>query len=150
MTGGFEYFSDREIVFWIVRLLFELIRLGDRNPRPKIAVFLDDRSFADDMRWPLNPLEIVDGIPFMVGHQAGMGGMPEDPLSHILWARRLGVIRDEPLIPATSPPKAAQTILDSRRFQALDESSRERASRSLRLQAHAMVRELLQPIRGTA
>lgn len=97
------------------------------------------------MKWPLNPLEVVDDIPFMVGLQVALGGTPEHPKSHIFWARRHGVVRATPLIPTANPLQAAEAILSSRRFKALDESSRDAAS--LRKHAVAMARELLQPVK---
>jgi hypothetical protein len=142
-----DYGSDQEIVFWIIRLLFEPIQPGDRIPAPAIAVVLEDSQFADAMKWPLNPLEVVDGVSFMVGHQIAMGGMPEHPSSHIDWARRQGVIREKPLSPTANPLQAAEAILASRRFKSLDKFSREKVVVSLRLQAHAMVSGHVQPIR---
>jgi hypothetical protein len=144
-----DYGSDQEIVFWIIRLLFKPIQPGNLIPSPAIAVSLDDRRFADAMKWPLNPLEVVDDVPFMVGLQIAMGGMPEHPSSHIAWARQQGAIRDKPLAPTTNPLRAAEAILSSRRFKALENVSREQAVRSLRLQAHAMVKELVRPIIAT-
>ncbi|MBI3863656.1 MAG: hypothetical protein HY290_17340 [Planctomycetia bacterium] len=146
LSRDLHYDSDQEIVFWIIRLLFEPIRPGDRIPAPMIALILDDREFAKDMKWPLNPMELVEGIPFMVGHRIAMGGMPEHPSSHIRWARRHGVLRETPPIPATNPIQAADSILASRRFQALPEFSREQGTQSLRMQALVMVRQLVSPM----
>jgi hypothetical protein len=152
LTKGRGYVFDQDIVFWIIRVLFEPGRFGDpyrigaRIPSPMIAVFLDDRQLADEMKWPLNPMEISEDIPFMVGHQIGMGGMPEHPSSHIRWARLHGEIRDKPLVPTANPLAAAEAILKSRRFQALDEFSRSQGIASIRLQAMAMVGGLLEPI----
>jgi hypothetical protein len=138
-------FSDQEIVFWIIRVLFKPIRLDDRIPSPMIAVFLDDREFAEAIKWPLNPMEVSGDIPFMVGRQVGMGGVPEHPSSHIRWARLHGVIRDDPLVPTENPLAAAEVILKSRRFQALDKFSREQGTMFIYSQALAMVEGLLEP-----
>ena len=62
LTNTFDYHFEQEIVFWIVRVLFEPIRLDDRIPSPMIAVSLDKSA-----NWPLNPMAIVDDIPFMLG-----------------------------------------------------------------------------------
>src|SRR5262249_45767503 len=118
--GYFSYFSDREIVFWIIRLLFEPIRLDDRIPSPAIRVFLSDRQFPEAMKWPLNPMAVFGDVPFMVGHRIGSSGHPEEPSSHIRWARLHGVIRDDPLVPTANPLGAAEAILGSRRFKALN------------------------------
>src|SRR5262245_5567963 len=74
-----------------------------------------------------------------------MGGMPEHPWSHIAWARRYGVVRDDPLTPTRNPLAAAEDILGSRRFKALDEFSRDQATGSIRSQALSMVSDLLEP-----
>lgn len=146
MTSGIGYFEEQEIVFWIVRTLFEPIRLDDRIPRPLIAVWLDDEELPPSARWPLNPMAVVDDVPFMLGHQVGMGGVPEPPAWQIEWARRHGVVRDAPLKPAMSPLLAAEVILGSHQFRQLDEYARDEATRSVRAQAYAMAAGLLPPI----
>jgi len=142
LTDSSDYHSESEIVFWIIRVLFEPIRLNDRIPCPMIAVFLVDEKSAAAPHWPLNPMAIVDDVPFMVGHQCGGSGIPEHPSSHIEWARRHGVVRDEPLRP-TNPVVAAQALQDSQPFQQLDEVSRTQATRLVRSQARAMVDTIL-------
>lgn len=146
LTQDFDYFSDQEIVFWIIRLLFEPMKVGDRIPSPMIAVFLDDRELPEAMKWPLNPMAVHGDVPFMVGHRIGLGGVPEHPSSHIRWARLHGVIRDGPLVPTLNPLAAAEAILQSRRFKALEKYSREQGTREIRSQALAMVKGLVQPI----
>lgn len=136
---------DQDVVFWIIRVLFEPIRLDDRIPEPGIAVFLVEGKSAEALRWSLIPMTLSADIPFMVGHQIGMAGAPERPSSHIRWARLHGVIRDDPLVPTANPLAAAEAILDSRRFQALDDFARTQATMSIRSQALAMVEGLLPP-----
>lgn len=139
-------FQDGEIVFWIIRLLFEPIQLGDRIPSPMIAVILDDRKLPEARSWPLNPMAIHNDVPFMLGQQIGMSGVPEQPSSHIRWARLQGVVRDKPLAPAANPLAAAEAILESRRFKALDQFSHDEAIQALRSQALAMVKGLVPPL----
>jgi hypothetical protein len=146
LTQEPRQWSDQEIVFWIVRLLFEPVRLGDRIPRPGIAVFVDDREVPEAMKWPLNPMAVEGDVPFMVGHRIGMAGMPEHPSSHIHWARLHGVLRDQPLIPTENPLSAAEAILKSRRFKALEEHSRREGTQAIRSQALAMVEGLVEPV----
>jgi hypothetical protein len=138
---------DQEVVFWIVRVLFEPIRLDNRIPEPAIAVFLVPRDSVEALNWPLNPMAVSADIRFMVGRRIGMGGHPEQPASHIRWARLHGVIRDDPLVPTANPLAAAEKILSSRRFQALDYFARTQATMSVRSQALAMVEGLL-PLTG--
>jgi hypothetical protein len=141
LARSYGPFSDQEIVFWIIRLLFEPIRLDDRIPRPGIAVFLVDRQSLAAMNWPLDPMAVSGDIPFMVGRQIMMGGGAlEKPSSHIRWARLHGVIRDDPLVPTANPLAAAEAILGSRRFKALDDFSRDQATEAIRSQALAMVK----------
>ncbi len=149
LTNDFEYFDDQEVVFWIVRLLFEPIRLDERIPTPMIYVFLlDDRDSADALLWPLNPIELVDEIPFMVGMQTNGSGMPEHPSSHIEWARRHGVMRDAPLRPTSSPLAAADKLLNSQKFARLnmDDDMASLSTESIKSQAMAMVASSLQPL----
>ena len=140
LTSVSGYHDEHQIVFWIIRVLFEPIRLDERIPSPMIAVHLEKSP-----NWPLNPIAIVDDIPFMIGHPIGMGGMPEPPAAHIEWARRHGVIRDQPLKPTASPVLAARVILGSQAFLQLDSFSRNQATRLLRLQAVSMVEGALPP-----
>ena len=144
LTRRFDYFSDQEIVFWIIRLLFEPIRLDDRIPVPGIAVFLVDRGSAEALQWPLNPMAVSADVPFMVGRRSD-GGHAEPPSSHIRWARLHGVIRDDPLVPTANPLAAAEAILNSRGFKALDDFSRAQATEAIRSQALAMVEGIVQP-----
>lgn len=142
LTQHPDYWRDQEIVFWIIRLLFEPVQVGDRIPVPMIAVHLDDDQREDSVKWPLNPLTVEKDIPFMVGRQIGMGGVPEQPSSHIRWVRLHGNIRNEPLVPKVDPLAAAEAILQSPRFAALSKHSREEGIRSIRSQALSMVQDL--------
>jgi hypothetical protein len=136
-------FDDGEIVFWIIHALFEPIRVGDRIPGPMIAVWLDEEALPEAAKWPLNPIAVVNDVPFMLGRQIALGGVPEPPSMHIEWARRHGVVRDQPLWPDVNPLLAAETILGSQQFQQLDEIARDEATRLVRAQAYAMVAGLL-------
>ena len=111
-------------------------------------MYLVDRDSVQALQWPLNPMAVSRDVPFMVGHEIDRGGgMPEDPSVHIRWARLHGVIRDDPLIPRSNPLAAAEAILDSESFKALDGFTRNRATQAIRSQALAMVQGLLEPIR---
>lgn len=144
LTSTFGYFGETDIVFWIIRVLFEPIRLGDRIPPPMIAVYLDG-GLPEAAQWPLDPMAVLGDVPFMLGGRIDMGGAPEQPSSHINWARRHGVIRDEALRPTMNPLLAAEAILSSPQFQQLGEYAREEATEQLRAQAYAMVGKLLEP-----
>jgi hypothetical protein len=133
---------NEDFIFWIIRVLFEPINLSEQIPFPGILVHLDQRELAKDAQWPLSPMVIIGDIPFMVGHGfGGSTGIPERPRSHILWARRHGVLRDAPLNPTTDPRAAVDALLKSHRFKHLGENDRSHAEKSLQFQATAMVGE---------
>jgi hypothetical protein len=141
-----DYFFEQDIVFWIIRLVFEPIRLGERIPPPTNAVNLVDPQSVEATEWPLNPVTHSGDIPFMVGHQIAIGGHREEPFSHIRWARLHGVVRDDPLVPGANPLAAAEAIFRSRRFKALDDYTRTQATMEIRKQALAMVKGLIEPM----
>ncbi|MBC8354469.1 MAG: hypothetical protein H8E66_20945 [Planctomycetes bacterium] len=143
---NYDYNGDQETVFWIIRLLFEPILLDDSIPPPAIYLHLIDHDSADFPMWPLNPIDRVEDIPFMVGIQTAGSGMPEHPSSHIEWARRHGVIRDEPLRPTKHPLAAAEQLLRSKKFSRLHEQLRGIAVTSIRSQALAMIPGILEPL----
>ena len=99
-------------VFWVLRILFEPIELGQRIPPPHAFVRHIDKSVEAD--WPLNPIVLVNDIPFrFVGGGMGGGGMPEHPRSHIDFVRKNCVIRDAPLRPFGDPVLTGQQLIDS-------------------------------------
>lgn len=140
-----EYFEP-EIVFWIIRVLFEPIELDQQIPTPGVAVFMNDRHFPKQSRWPLNPMALVDDIPFMLGSQIGSSGIPEFPSSHINFARTRCVIRDKPLRPTRNPIAVAQSIFNNKRFTALRDHSFGNNENFIREQAIAMVADLVGPL----
>ncbi len=142
--GYYESRDRSEIVFWILHVLFEPIRIDERIPPPAIAVFLIQPESPQAANWPHDPLAIIGDVPFMVGIRIGMGGMPEPPGDRIAWTRRNCVLRDQPLQPSVNPILAAQTLLESRQFQLLDESQRHTATSAIRSQALAMTPSVLQ------
>jgi hypothetical protein len=145
LTRDFDYLSERDVVFWIIRLLFEPIRVGDRIPIPMVAGYLVTGDGVQALQWPLNPMAVSEDVPFMMGgHPVGWTGQREKPSSHIQWARLHGVIRDDPIVPTANPLAAAQSILESRRFKALDNFCRAVTTTAIRSQALAMVEGLIE------
>lgn len=140
LTSSLDYFEERNIVFWIIRVLFEPIRMDDRIPHPGIYVALlngDDPGYDN---WPLIPMAVIDDVPFMVGQQIGGSGRPEHPSTHIEWARRNGVIRDQPIKPTLDPISAAESLINSQRFKQLNGITlRKPAYNLIRSQSMAMV-----------
>lgn len=141
LTNGIEYFEEGDVVFWIIRLLFEPARPGDRTPRPGISWALVQHDSPMAANWAIAPMACVNDIPMMVGRRIAMGGVPEHPSSHIQWARRFGVMRDKPLRPTSDPLAAAESLLSSRRFRFLvaGEHDFTRTGRRIRDQALAML-----------
>lgn len=119
ISEGHEHFYRSDHLFWILRLLFEPIELGKRRHGPAIAVYLVDSRSVDAASWPLEPLELVDDIPFMVGRRIALGGMPEHPSKYIQWVREHAIIRQYPLQPSTNPIAAAQKLTSSNKFKQL-------------------------------
>jgi hypothetical protein len=133
-----DYRDEQDIVFWIVRLLFEPIQPNKPLRPPAIAVLLDDREVAEVDKWPLNPIGVIDDMPFMLGRRINMAGMPQSPKTYVKWARHSGVVRERRLMPAKDPIVAAETLFGDQRFLALDDFARNAADRIVRLQATAM------------
>ena len=138
LTDTANYREEQEIVFWIIRTLFEPIRAEDQIPVPKIAVY-----FAESENGAMDPITIVDDIPFMLGRQIGLGGVPEHPLAHVKWARLHGDVRKQPLKPSANPLEAAKTVLNRKPFQQLSDFWRPRAIDSVRSQALGMVQGVI-------
>jgi len=128
-----------EIVFWILRSLFEPGDLEERSYRPMIfaAFFVEPKT--QRQLWPWDPMDVVDQIPFMLGRQIGGGGVPEHPSSHLDWFEKHGVLRHQPLSPTVNPLMAAEELCTSKKFQTLNSSASEIAKDTARSQALAMV-----------
>ena len=126
-------------IFVILRLLFEPYEHGKRFPAPRNFEW---QVFQEELQqdWPLNPVELVEGIPFkLFGGGMGFSGQPEHPSSHIEFAKKHCVILSEPLIPKINPLVAAEQIIESQKMGRLRESDREGSIRSIRQQALSMM-----------
>ena len=68
-------------VFVVCRMLFTA-RPGGEFPRAAIggAGFLGGTSYKD---WPLDPIEVVDGVPFQVAWGYTLAGTPESPSRYV-------------------------------------------------------------------
>jgi hypothetical protein len=108
-----DNFGDgNDNLFWIMRILFEPVELGERIPVP--MAFTNSVREANESDWPLNPIVVVKDIPFrFVGGGFGTSGQPEHPQSHIEYVRRHCVMRDRPLSPQGDPIAVAQELLQS-------------------------------------
>lgn len=133
-----DSFNDEDqIVFWILRSLFEPVDLEERSFRPMIFVALYVNPKTQPQYWPWDPMDVVDQVPFMLGGQIGGGGAPESPESHLNWFKKHGLLRDRPLHPVTNPLIAAESLLTSKKFQTIEDSRFE--MHFVRRQALAMV-----------
>ena len=146
LTDRPGYRDESRIVLWIIRVLFESIPPGDRIPIHGVAIWFVKPDSADGANWPLNPMAVVDDMPFMLGRPVGHSGPGPHPASQIEWARRHGAIRGQPLKPTANPLRAAESILTSPHFAQLKEDVQVEATRQLREQALAMVAAMLRPI----
>jgi hypothetical protein len=69
--------GQRHKIYTLCRMLFTN-RKGVEFRRPRIggAAFLGRTDYSD---WPLEPIEIVDGVPFLITKGYMLGGKPEYP-----------------------------------------------------------------------
>lgn len=137
--------GERDIVFWIIHLLFEPSRLQQRVRPPAVNGHIGV-ELSESPNWPLAPLDLVDDVPFMVGQGGGSTGIPEHPSSRIEWARRHCVLRDEPLRPTRDPIAAAEILLNSAKFRKLGDFWGPITERHIQSQALAMIKELMRPM----
>jgi hypothetical protein len=72
---------DAEQIFVLCRMLFTK-RGASEFRRPMIggAVFLADTTYTD---WPLEPIEVIDGVPFVITWGYILGGQAEPPESYL-------------------------------------------------------------------
>lgn len=146
LIEGSGRLSDRDVVFLIIQLLFEPIQLEGRFPVAGIGFSLVNRESPESVLWPINPMEMIGDVPFVVGTRSIMDGEYGYPVAHIQYARLHCVMRDHPLSPTMNPLAAADTILSSPKFRRLDEYKIKEATESIRNQALAMVSEILKPL----
>jgi hypothetical protein len=68
----------------LCRMLFKK-RPGNEFRRPAIgeAVFMGSTNFSD---WPLEPIELVDGVPFLITRGYLLGGKPEQDSWYLTYA----------------------------------------------------------------
>lgn len=150
LQQGRDHYRQPDFLFWVIRLLFEPIALGEQIPVPHVP-FMINYETAVSASWPLISIEVVDDIPFRMNGAGFWSGPIEHPVSHIKWARDHGVIRDRPLKPATHPLAAAEKLISSPKFNHLFVRdyvlfSRDGLSNNIREQALAMVPDFIQPI----
>lgn len=124
--------------FWIIRVLFEPIELGRRIPPPFAFVRqVDDAVEAD---WPLNPIVVINDIPFrFIGGGIAGAGMPEHPRSHIDFVRKHCVIRDARLQPSVDPVLTGVQLLESPLVPRMPGNDRESATRDIQSQAISLL-----------
>ena len=72
---------DAEQIFILCRMLFTKRGTSEfRRPMIGGAVFLADTGYSD---WPLEPIELVDGVPFVITWGYILAGEPEPPESYL-------------------------------------------------------------------
>jgi hypothetical protein len=69
-------------VIVLCRMLFTRRAVGFRRPLIGAASFLGDTDYPD---WPLEPIEIIDGVPFLMTQGTMLGGVPESAQSYLHW-----------------------------------------------------------------
>ena len=72
--------NDNKIIV-LCRMLFEMEKESEfRRPRIGDAVFLGGTDYSD---WPLEPIEIINGIPVLIVSGYSVAGKPETALSYL-------------------------------------------------------------------
>ena len=145
--SAFDIFESY-ILYGIIQCAFEPADPNVRLPSPKYLRSLDGwRRSIPIEPWPRDPMEIHEDIPWLLGRDVALGGLPFDPLRDLVWLRRHGVLRDSPMRPADNPLESAERLMKEPRFAMLSEDTRATATSQLKEQAWAMVADLLPPIR---
>ena len=81
MMALVERDPDAEQVFILCRMLFTRRETSEfRRPGIGGAVFLAGTSYAE---WPLEPIELVDGVPFLIIWGYKLGGEAETPEAYL-------------------------------------------------------------------
>jgi hypothetical protein len=113
-----KYGLDEQRIFLILRLLFVPEDAASGVP-PMLIGEADPPPPQGDHTWPLFPLVVVDQIPFLPvsGYGFLMGGLPQSPLDHVVYCAQRCRLRDEPLVPETSPIKAVESLLASEQWE---------------------------------
>jgi hypothetical protein len=130
---------DDDHVFIILRLLFEPINPTQPFPVPmNAAPRVHSRRVASE--WPLNPVELIGGIPFR--YHIAMGGYSgsfETAESHLDFVKQACVLRDRPLTPSIDPITAANALCESQKIRRMDRSDKEEVIASIQQQANSML-----------
>jgi len=81
VMGDTQEFTDCDKMAVLCRMLFTE-RSGSGFIRPSLggAVFIGGTHYSD---WPLEPIEIIDGVPFIIVRGYSMFGAPERPYMYV-------------------------------------------------------------------
>jgi hypothetical protein len=75
-------------VIVLSRMLFERRPGSDlRRPMMGVAYFLGGTGYSD---WPNEPIEVVDGVPFLITDGYMMGGLPESDEAYLTYCEAHG------------------------------------------------------------
>ncbi len=116
----FKYDLDEQRIFLILRLLFvpkdattsKMPHMIIGSPGPPF-----DKSFLYE--WPLFPLVLVNGIPFLMIEGYMLAGVAESPLVHLEYCNKECVLRSEPLGPLTNAVGAVKQLVESESWKNL-------------------------------
>jgi len=97
--------SDGDAVFILCRMLFTN-RPAAQFRRPMIGggQFFGDTDYAD---WPLEPIEIVDGVPFLISRRGLLAGFAEPNTSYLQYCLQECDRNNFRFTPKTAGQKAA-------------------------------------------
>jgi hypothetical protein len=111
MTIPGDYGLTGERVVLVTRLLF--VPNDERYTGPPIRMGLPDFAPLDQANWGLFPLALSQDIPFLLVGGYSLGGLPDNPTSHIDFWEQHGRLQSEPLSPQASPVEAVSDVLSA-------------------------------------
>ena len=108
ITSG-DYDESRGGIFFVLRLLFEIPEDTGYMPQMRIGAW-SPRPPKDPKVFPLYPLVLSGDIPFDISNGYILGGLPQQPESHVEYFRS-GVLRKQLLHPTNQPWQAMEQVI---------------------------------------
>lgn len=123
--GGAKWLDDEGSMFVLCRMLFTA-RPGKEFRRPYIGgpTLFGRTTMAD---WPLEPIELVDGIPFLIVEGYTLGGVPEASERYVRYCRegcRWADTQFRPRTPDEKQRALSRLLADKRWKRPLDSGER--------------------------
>lgn len=125
-------YSNPENILLVARILF--VYADEQKGKPRLLLGQPDLEEPEDPTlFPVFPLCIHQGIPFLIIGGYRIGGEAQPPIEYVEWCSRHCELRSDPLIPTDNPLASVDDFLESERWRALNPDNWQ--YRMLRLQA---------------